>query len=147
MPNNELAGFRYGTAILIQGKSHYGCKIFRPYTLISNPNEPGYFELMIKTYKTGNVSEYIDKLQIGDSIKVKGPIPTLKFNQNMKKKIGMLAGGTGITPMLQIIQAILNNPNDETEITLVYSNHSTDDILVKVQYYFTFIFYILHFIM
>ena len=30
-----------------------------------------------------------------------GPIIKLKYEANMKKSIGMVAGGTGITPMLQ----------------------------------------------
>ncbi len=33
---------------------------------------------------------------------MKGPFSKLKYTANMKKSIGMLAGGTGITPMLQV---------------------------------------------
>jgi NAD(P)H-flavin reductase len=29
-----------------------------------------------------------------------------------------IAGGTGITPMLQVIEAILKNPDDNTQVTL-----------------------------
>ena len=43
----------------------------------------------------------------------------------------MLAAGTGIAPMLQVIQGILSNEQDETFIHLVYSNQSYDDILMK----------------
>ncbi len=28
----------------------------------------------------------------------------------------MLAGGTGIAPMYQVLQAILKNPNDKTQV-------------------------------
>jgi NAD(P)H-flavin reductase len=34
----------------------------------------------------------------------------------------MVAGGTGITPMYQLIRAIFNNPNEKTKVTLVYGN-------------------------
>ena len=43
----------------------------------------------------------------------------------------MIAGGTGITPMLQIIRAALNNPQDSTKITLIYANVNFEDILLK----------------
>lgn len=43
----------------------------------------------------------------------------------------MIAGGTGITPMLQIIRAALKNPADKTKLSLVYANVNIDDILLK----------------
>ena len=35
-------------------------------------------------------------------IEIKGPFPKLPYTANMKKEIGMMCGGTGITPMLQV---------------------------------------------
>ena len=32
---------------------------------------------------------------------MKGPIPKYPYHPNIKKNIGMVAGGTGLTPMLQ----------------------------------------------
>merc|ERR1712023_557432 len=49
----------------------------------------------------------------------------------MGKAIGMIAGGTGITPMLQIINEILRDPGDKTDIYLLFANKSEDDILVR----------------
>ena len=43
----------------------------------------------------------------------------------------MLAAGTGIAPMLQVMQGILANEDDETFIHLVYSSQRYDDILMK----------------
>ena len=43
----------------------------------------------------------------------------------------MIAGGTGITPMLQIIRAALKNPRDKTKLNLVYANVNYEDILLK----------------
>jgi cytochrome-b5 reductase len=43
----------------------------------------------------------------------------------------MIAGGTGITPMLQIIKAILKNPNDKTQISLIFANVNEEDILLR----------------
>lgn len=43
----------------------------------------------------------------------------------------MIAGGTGITPMLQIIRAALKNSLDRTKLSLIYANVSSEDILLK----------------
>lgn len=40
------------------------------------------------------------------------------------KKIGMIAGGTGITPMLQIVSAVLRDPDDKTTLSLLFANQS-----------------------
>jgi len=67
----------------------------------------------------------------GVTIKVKGPKGQMKYTPNMVREIGMLAGGTGITPMLQIIRAILKDPEDTTKVTLIYANISHNDILLR----------------
>ncbi|KAJ8637645.1 hypothetical protein MRB53_011912 [Persea americana] len=111
-----------------EGKTKY---VIRPYTPISDPDSKGYFDLLIKIYPEGKMSKHLEKLKPGDVLEVKGPIEKLRYKPNMKKNIGMIAGGTGITPMLQIIEAILKNPDDNTQVSLLYANISPDDILLK----------------
>jgi cytochrome-b5 reductase len=43
----------------------------------------------------------------------------------------MIAGGSGITPMYQIINAVLKNPADQTALSLIYANVNEEDILMK----------------
>lgn len=45
----------------------------------------------------------------------------------------MIASGTGITPMIQIIQEVLENEDDMTFISLVYSIKTVGDIIYKDQ--------------
>lgn len=45
----------------------------------------------------------------------------------------MLAVGTGIAPMAQIIQTVLNNEEDETMVTLLYGCKTYQDILLKTE--------------
>jgi NAD(P)H-flavin reductase len=40
----------------------------------------------------------------------------------------MIAGGTGITPMFQIIKSSLADPTDKTQLALVYANVEETDI-------------------
>jgi cytochrome-b5 reductase len=49
----------------------------------------------------------------------------------MVKKIGLIAGGTGVTPMLQVIREVLSNPADFTELSLIFANVSEADILLR----------------
>ena len=36
--------------------------------------------------------------------------------------LGLIAGGTGITPMLQIIKAVLKDSEDTTTVSLLFAN-------------------------
>ncbi|CAN6457240.1 unnamed protein product [Victoria cruziana] len=105
--------------------------VTRPYTPISDPDAKGYFDLLVKVYPEGKISRHLASLEPGDLVEVKGPIEKLRYSPNMKRHIGMIAGGTGITPMLQIIEAILKDPTDNTQVSLIYANISPDDILLK----------------
>ena len=40
----------------------------------------------------------------------------------------MIAGGTGITPMYQIIKSSLKDPQDDTKLSLIYANVNEEDI-------------------
>jgi len=72
----------------------------------------------------------MDSLEIGQTIHVKGPNKKIQITPNLKKSIGMIAGGSGITPMFQIARHILDNPEDKTDISLLYSNTTEEDILL-----------------
>jgi len=108
-----------------------GNAVSRAYTPISSDDELGYFELVVKVYEQGKMSRHLDSMKVGDSIELRGPKGKFIYQANMKFSIGMLAGGTGITPMLQIIRAIQKNPQDKTEVSLIFANVNRDDILLK----------------
>jgi cytochrome-b5 reductase len=108
-----------------------GKEVYRPYTPTSSDDDLGHFDLVIKVYPQGKMSQYIDNMKVGELIDVKGPKGLFTYTPNMKRAFGMLAGGTGITPMLQVIQAILKNPADRTQVSLIFANVAEDDILVR----------------
>lgn len=98
-------------------------------------------------------------MKIGDGIHFRGPSGNIiysgegSFSFIWKNKVSrvrkyeylsMIAGGTGITPLLQvcydffcyivslqIIAAVLKNPHDKTKISLIFANQSVADILCR----------------
>mmetsp|Transcript_25303 Transcript_25303/g.35452 ORF Transcript_25303/g.35452 Transcript_25303/m.35452 type:complete len:360 (+) Transcript_25303:57-1136(+) len=132
LPEGKSLGLPTASCVVTKGPlDSNGKPIIRPYTPITPGQQTTYFDLLVKTYPQGNMSKFIQNLKVGETLEVKGPIKKIEYSPNMKKKIGMIAGGTGLTPMLQIIQEVLSNPVDKTELTLLFANVAEEDILLK----------------
>lgn len=108
-------------------------EIVRSYTPISGDHQPGYIDLLIKSYPTGNISRHMASLGVGQTIRVKGPKGAFVYTPNMVRHFGMVAGGTGITPMLQVVRAIIRGraAGDRTEVDLIFANVTEQDILLR----------------
>lgn len=111
-------------------------EVVRSYTPISSDENKGYFDLLIKSYPTGNISKHMSTLKIGQTLKVRGPKGAMVYTPGLVRHFGMICGGTGITPMLQIIRAIVrgrpsNGGSDTTKVDLIFANVNFDDILLK----------------
>jgi cytochrome-b5 reductase len=107
-----------------------GQDITRPYTPISTNTTKGRFELLVKRYPRSRMGSHLFQLRNGETLLLKGPFEKFKYSPNMWTHVGMIAGGTGITPMYQVIRAILDNPKDKTQINLIYANNERRDILL-----------------
>lgn len=109
----------------------------RSYTPISADEDTrGHFDLLIKSYPTGNISKHVASLMVGQTLRVRGPKGAMVYTPNMAARIGMIAGGTGITPMLQIVRAVVrgrprNGGADTTRVDLVFANVKEADILLR----------------
>ena len=108
-------------------------EVVRSYTPITSDEDKGHVDLLIKSYPTGNISKHVAGLKIGDTIKVKGPKGAMVYTPNMVRHFGMIAGGTGITPMLQVAKAIMRgrSTGDKTAVDLIFANVNPEDILLK----------------
>jgi cytochrome-b5 reductase len=80
-----------------------GKAISRSYTPVSNNSDPGELRLVIKIYPDGELTgKYLQNLEVGDEVEIRGPKGAMRYRKGMVKEIGMIAGGTGITPMYQV---------------------------------------------
>ncbi|RAL13071.1 putative cytochrome b5 reductase [Aspergillus homomorphus CBS 101889] len=127
----DVIGLPIGQHVAIKANID-GTTVSRSYTPTSNNLDRGVLELVIKCYPDGMLTgKYLANLEIGDEIQLRGPKGAMKYTKGLCKKIGMIAGGTGITPMYQLIRAICEDATDLTEVSLIYANRSEDDILLR----------------
>lgn len=109
-----------------------GATVQRSYTPVSNNADRGILDLVIRVYPDGLLTgRYLANLSVGDEVLFRGPKGAMRYSRGLCKKIGMLAGGTGITPMYQLIRAICEDPRDTTEVSLIYANRTEGDILLR----------------
>ncbi|KAK2640970.1 hypothetical protein Ddye_022733 [Dipteronia dyeriana] len=128
---SSILGLPIGQHMSCRGIDSLGEEVIKAYTPTTLDSDIGYFELVIKMYPQGRMSHHFRQLREGDYLAVKGPKGRFKYQPGQVRAFGMLAGGTGITPMFQVARAILENPDDKTDIHLVYANVTFEDILLK----------------
>lgn len=74
-------------------------------------------------------SQKLRDLKIGDEVSIKAPLGSCIFKESYKK-IGFLIGGIGITPVISIIEYVLDSRLD-TDVCLIYSNRIEEEIAFK----------------
>lgn len=123
-----------------------GEPIIREYTPISDLSKKGEFDLAIKLYENGKLSRVFSDMKIGDSVEMRGPFGTFTLKLRLRrgppfiyagssseetkgvpaKNITMFAGGSGITPMLQIIKESVHR--FDVHQTLFFFNRCYEEI-------------------
>jgi len=155
LPDGHTLGLPVGQHIQLQADIN-GESIKRSYTPTTLDSTVGYVDLVIKVYfpnekfpHGGAMSQYINSLNVGDKINVIGPRGKISYRGNGEfrfrenkdfgefnktvttKNIVMIAGGTGVTPMLQIIRDVCKDNTDHTNLWLLFANQTEEDILCR----------------
>ena len=125
-----------------------GETVMRRYTPISSNYDVGQVKFVIKAYRPcerfpngGKFSQHLDSLEIGDTVDFRGPVGEFDYSTNgnytidgeehFSSKFNMVAGGTGITPVMQIAAEILRHPEDKTQISLIFACREENDLLMR----------------
>lgn len=152
---DHILGLPIGQHIYLTARID-GQLVIRPYTPVTSNKDEGHMDLVVKIYfknvhpkfpDGGKMSQYLESMHIGDTIDVRGPSGLLVYDKpgeflirpdkktpstrKFVKKIGMIAGGTGITPMLQIVHQVLTDADDDCSLWLLFANQTEKDILVR----------------
>eukprot|EP00929_Paragymnodinium_shiwhaense_P105208 TRINITY_DN70134_c0_g1_i1.p1 TRINITY_DN70134_c0_g1~~TRINITY_DN70134_c0_g1_i1.p1 ORF type:complete len:309 (+),score=34.80 TRINITY_DN70134_c0_g1_i1:69-995(+) len=117
------------SAPLLQSKS---------YSPVSLPSDTSFFDLLVKPYPPrdgGGFGAFLCGLEPGDTAPLLVKAPRLihgsaEVSQRWSR-VGLVAAGTGLAPLLQIALALLNDPQDTTLVSLLFVNRFEDDILMR----------------
>jgi len=123
--------------------------IIRAYTPISQTDRKATMELLVKIYaatnttKGGQMTTALDGLQIGATVEFKGPIGkfrylgrgkiTLNEKEREVNSFRMICGGSGITPIFQVLRAVMQGPEDMLNCVVIDGNRMEEDILFRAE--------------
>ncbi|KZT68489.1 hypothetical protein DAEQUDRAFT_766300 [Daedalea quercina L-15889] len=126
-----------------------GETVQRAYTPVSGKDAKGFIDFLIKLYlpndrwpQGGKMTVGFNHLHLGDTLEIKGPLGSfvlLRHNsvgfKGIEREVtqfGLVCGGSGITPILQVLRGVLHDPALElTKIWLIDANKTEEDILCK----------------
>ena len=108
-----------------------GQKLARSYSISSSPTQTGFVEIAVKKQPEGRVSSFLnERASIGLTVEARGPLGRFRFQENEHKNIALLAGGSGITPLISILRYI-DDVCLDTRATLFYSVRTERDIIFE----------------
>lgn len=122
--------------------------VMRRYTPVTSDHDVGRVVFVIKAYPPcerfpngGKMSQHIDAMKVGDTIDMRGPVGEFDYQGSgefLKEHeechathFNMIAGGTGITPVMQIASEILRHEDDPTKISLIFGARIEGDLLCR----------------
>ena len=107
-----------------------GIRTARPYSMSSQPNQRGYYDITVKRVAGGLISNFLlDDIKKGDELVSSGPAGNFYFNPLIhRKSMVCLAGGSGITPFMSMVRQIVECGLDRS-VHLLYGNKSLEDVI------------------
>ena len=134
---HDVSSFRFGNPLNIPFKAGQyltltinakGEELIHAFSISNSPTEKGYFEVTTKL-RDSKFKKALRNLKVGDRMSLQAPFGHFTLNGS-EKKVGMLAGGVGISPLRSMIKYCTDKKLD-VNITLLYGNHSEGDIIFK----------------
>ncbi|MGH9822380.1 MAG: photosystem P840 reaction-center cytochrome c-551 [Blastocatellia bacterium] len=106
-----------------------GQKVTRSYSISSSPTQAGYLEITVKKQQQGLVSAFLnDQARPGLTVEAHGPSGRFWFDEARHNRVALIAGGSGITPMMSILRYIDDLCLD-VEAALFYSVRTQEDVI------------------
>jgi ferredoxin-NADP reductase len=110
-----------------------GKQVVRSYSICSSPLQASYVEITAKRAPQGHVSVFLnDRALPGLLVKADGPYGQFCFDERQHKRIVLIAGGSGITPMMSMLRYI-DDLRLSTEVTLIYCVRTEHDVIFEAE--------------
>ena len=122
----EAYRFRHGQHLSIRGRDD----VRRSFS-ISSPPSTGVLRIGVKRLPGGAFSDgVVGSLQVGDELEVMTPAGrfTTDLDPTAARRYVAVAAGSGITPILSIVAALLEG-EPASEVTLVYANRTSRSVM------------------
>lgn len=121
--------------------------IIRSYTPISEQDDEGKLDILIKVYfdtadrPGGKMTQALHHLPIGHFIDIKGPTGHFEYkglgrslihgDERRIKKFIMICGGSGVTPIFQVLRAVVREAGMDASCVVLNGNRLEEDILCR----------------
>lgn len=128
LPANQQIAPRPGQFLtfdwMIDGKT-----VKRSYTICSSPTQRSFVEITPKRVENGHVSKFLnDSAAVGLTVKARGPYGKFYFDETKQERLVLMAGGSGITPMVAMLRYI-DDLCLKVDVTLIYCVRTEQDII------------------
>jgi ferredoxin-NADP reductase len=106
-----------------------GKRIARSYSICSSPLQKGYLEITVKRTESGRVSAFLnERANVGLTVEAWGPSGQFCFDESQHQRAVLIAGGSGITPMMSMLRYI-DDLGLTTNVTLLYFVRTPQDVI------------------
>ncbi|KAI0482878.1 hypothetical protein GGR56DRAFT_212447 [Xylariaceae sp. FL0804] len=121
--------------------------VIRSYTPISECSKRGKLDVLVKIYrdspaqKGGKMTQALDAIPLGHFVDFKGPVGKFEYlgrglcsigGQRRKvRRFIMVCAGSGITPIFQVLRAVMADREDPTYCVVLDGNRTEQDILCR----------------
>lgn len=110
-----------------------GIRTSRPYSISSSPAQTAYYDITIRRVDDGFVSNYLlDEVKPGDELVSSGPSGVFHYNPIFHgDDLVFIAGGSGITPFMSMMQEVADKNLSTRRIHLIYGCRDHCDVIFQ----------------
>ena len=126
IPKGMETNFHPGQFFMVSFPDNAEVKTSRAYSISSSPLQKAYLEIALN--KVGPFTTEMFKLKENGLLKFKGPYGKFYFSEEIKNDLVLIAGGTGITPLMGIMR-FCSEKKLQNNITFFYSVKNPEEII------------------